>query len=76
MLPNRAVLAPMTGITDAPFRRAAAKAFVHGPRDWNQAFGERGRAGKCIGRKELAEGKIILCWCDRVSKRGILGSDA
>jgi tRNA-dihydrouridine synthase B len=24
-LPNRAVLAPMTGITDAPFRRAAAK---------------------------------------------------
>jgi nifR3 family TIM-barrel protein len=25
LLPNRAVLAPMTGITDAPFRRAAAK---------------------------------------------------
>src|SRR5207302_10522251 len=25
MLPNRAVLAPMTGITDAPFRRAAAR---------------------------------------------------
>jgi tRNA-dihydrouridine synthase B len=25
ILPNRAVLAPMTGITDAPFRRAAAK---------------------------------------------------
>jgi tRNA-dihydrouridine synthase B len=25
VLPNRAVLAPMTGITDAPFRRAAAK---------------------------------------------------
>jgi len=25
LLPNRAVLAPMTGITDAPFRRAAAR---------------------------------------------------
>src|SRR5260370_31050199 len=25
ILPNRAVLAPMTGITDAPFRRAAAR---------------------------------------------------
>jgi len=34
--------------------------------DWNHAPVESVRAGKGFGRKELAERKIILCWCEWV----------
>ena len=67
---------PDMNVRSAPSARNEGFALLiswYGRGDWNQAFGERGPACKCFWKKELAEGKIISCSCERVFASALVG---